>query len=78
MRINGFNEANTQTGGMNRSMATDSISKNIQNQIANAQKELQELSSNKEMGIEEKMNMRQEILQQITDLNIQLRMHQIK
>lgn len=78
MRINGFNEANTQTGGMNRSMATDSISKNIQNQIANAQKELQELSSNKEMGIEEKMNMRQEILQQITDLNIQLRMHQIE
>lgn len=78
MRINGFNEANTQTGGMNRSMATDSISKNIQNQIANAQKELQELSSNKEMGIEEKMNMRQEILQQITDLNNQLRMHQIE
>lgn len=78
MRINGFNEANTQTGGMNRSMATDSISKNIQNQIANAQKELQELSSNKEMGIEEKMKMRQEILQQITDLNNQLRMHQIE
>lgn len=34
--------------------ATDSVSKNIQNQIANAQKQLQELSANKDMSIEEK------------------------
>ena len=75
MRINGLNGVNTQTGGMNMMQTNDSVSKNIQNQIANAQKQLQELSSNKEMSIEEKMKKRQEIQQQITDLNNQLRQH---
>lgn len=36
MRINGLNGANTPVGGMNMTKATDSVSKNIQNQIANA------------------------------------------
>lgn len=67
-----------QNVGMNRQMGTDSVSKNIQNQIANAQKQLQEISANKEMSIEEKMNKRQEIQQQIADLNNQLRQHQIE
>lgn len=61
--------------GMNVKM--DSVSKNIQNQIANAQKKLQELSSNTEMGVEEKMKKRQEIQQEITSLQQQLRQHQI-
>lgn len=61
--------------GMNMKM--DSTSKNIQNQIANAQKKLQELSSNTEMGVEEKMKKRQEIQQEITSLQQQLRQHQI-
>ena len=78
MKINDLNGVNTLTGGMNRQMATDSMSKNIQNQIANAQKALQELSANKEMSIEEKMKKRQEIQQQINDLNNQLRQHQIE
>lgn len=78
MRIDGINGTNMQNVGMNRQMGTDSVSKNIQNQIANAQKQLQELSSNKEMSIEEKMNKRQEIQQQIADLNNQLRQHQIE
>lgn len=78
MRIDGINGSNMQNVGMNRQMGMDSVSKNIQHQIANAQKQLQELSSNKEMSIEEKMNRRQEIQQQITDLNNQLRMHQIE
>ena len=55
MRINGLNGVNTQAGGMNMMQTNDSVSKNIQKQIANAQKALQELSSNKEMSIEEKM-----------------------
>ena len=76
MRINGLNGANTPAGGMSICAATDSVSKNIQNQIANAQKQLQELSANKDMSIEEKMKRRQEIQQQITDLNNQLRQHQ--
>jgi len=78
MKINDLNGVNTLTGGMNRQMATDYMSKNIQNQIANAQKQLQELSANKDMSIEEKMKKRQEIQQQITDLNNQLRQHQIE
>lgn len=78
MRIDGINGSNMQNVGMNRQIGTDSVSKNIQNQIANAQKQLQELSSNKEMSMEEKMNKRQEIQQQITDLNNQLRQHQIE
>ena len=79
MRINGLNGVNnTQAGGMNMMQANDSVSKNIQNQIANAQKQLQEISSNKEMSLEEKMKKRQEIQQQITDLNNQLRQHQIE
>ena len=78
MRIDGINGNNMQNIGMNRQMGNDSVSKNIQNQIANAQKQLQELSSNKEMSMEEKMNKRQEIQQQIADLNNQLRQHQIE
>ena len=78
MKINGLNGVNTQAGGMNMMQTTDSVSKNIQNQIANAQKQLQEISSNKEMSLEEKMKKRQEIQQQITDLNNQLRQHQIE
>ena len=78
MRINGISETNMQMNGMNRQTATDSVSKNIQNQIANAQKQLQEISSNKDMSMEEKMKKRQEIQQQIIDLNNQLRQHQIE
>lgn len=76
MAINGINGTNAQVGAMKMTHATDSVSKNIQNQIANAQKQLQELSSNKDMSLEEKMKKRQEIQQQITDLNNQLRQHQ--
>ena len=78
MRIDGINGMNMQNVAMNRQMGTDSVSKNIQNQIANAQKQLQQLSSNKEMSMEEKMKKRQEIQQQIVDLNNQLRQHQIE
>ena len=78
MKINGISEGNTHLSVMNRQTATDSVSKNIQNQIANAQKQLQEISSDKDMSIEEKMKKRQEIQQQITDLNNQLRQHQIE
>ena len=76
MKINGINGANTQMGQMGMNQVTDSYSRNIQNQIANAQKQLQELSSNEEMTLEEKMKKRQEIQQQISDLNMQLRQHQ--
>jgi hypothetical protein len=78
MTINGISGANTQAAQIGMNQAMDSYSKNIQNQIANAQKQLQELSSNEEMTLEEKMKKRQELQQQISDLNMQLRQHQIE
>lgn len=78
MTINGINGANTQVGKMGMNQTTDSYSRNIQNQISNAQKQLQELSSNGDMTLEEKMKKRQEIQQQISDLNMQLRQHQME
>ena len=81
MRIsmNGTNaQAGIQAGKINKPMEMDSFSKSIQNQISNAQKQLQELSENKDMSMEEKMKRRQEIQQQITDLNNQLRQHQME
>lgn len=78
MRINSINGTNTQTGTIGMAQANDSVSKNIQNQIANAQKKLQELSSNEELSIEDKMKKRQEIQQEINNLNQQLRQHQIE
>lgn len=78
MTINSINGANTGLGQMSMNQATDSYSKSIQNQIANAQKQLQELSSNENLSLEEKMKRRQEIQQQISDLNMQLRQHQLE
>lgn len=78
MKINGFNGTNTQTGAMGMAQANDSVSKNIQNQIANAQQKLQDLSSNEELSLEDKMKKRQVIQQEITNLNQQLRQHQIE
>ena len=78
MTINGINGANTQIGQIGMNQSTDSYSRNIQNQISNAQKQLQELSSNEDMTLEEKMKKRQEIQQQISDLNVQLRQHQME
>ncbi len=46
MTINGIRGANTQAAQMGMNQAMDSYSKNIQNQFANAQKQLQELSYN--------------------------------
>lgn len=78
MKINGISGANTKIRQMGMNQATDSYSRNIQNQIGNAQKQLQELSSNEKMTLEEKMKKRQEIQQQISDLNMQLRQHQVE
>ena len=82
MKING--EVNTYgniDSSKNRSnylQENDSVSKNLRNQIANAQKRLQELGKNEEMPLEEKMKKRQEIQKEIANLNNQLRQHQIE
>lgn len=78
MKIGGIAGANNsvQGGGMNPQM--DSVSRNLKNQIANAQKELRDLSSNEDMTAEEKMKKKQEIQQEIANLNQQLRQHQME
>lgn len=58
--------------------AKDSVSKNIEKQIANAQQRLQGLSTNEELSVEEKMKKRQEIQKQISELNNRLRQHQVE
>ena len=78
MRINGLNGTDMQPGTMGMTQANDPISKNIQNQIASAQQKLQDLSSNEEMTLEDKMKKRQEIQREIASLNQQLRKHQIE
>lgn len=80
MTVNGISGVNNnmQTGGSGRITQMDSVSRNIQNQITNAQKKLQELSSNEELSIEDKMKKRQEIQQEINNLNQQLRQHQME
>lgn len=78
MKINSINGAGTQIGQMGMNQETDSYIRNIQDQITNAQKQLQELSSNEDMTLEEKMKRRQEIQQQISDLNVQLRQHRME
>ena len=78
MRIDGLNGSGMQAGTMGMAQANDPVSKNIQDQIAKAQQKLRDLSSNEEMSLEDKMKKRQEIQQEITDLNQQLRQHQIE
>ena len=78
MTISGINGGNLQAGQSGSAQAMDSYSRNIQKQIMNAQKQLQELSSNEKMSSEEKMKKRQELQQQINDLNMQLKQHQME
>lgn len=76
---NGNGTANrVQSVRANMNMQADSVSKSIQDQIVNAQKQLQELGADKDMTAEEKMKRRQEIQQEINNLNQQLRQHQIE
>ena len=65
MQINGIQGQNAGAGQAKAAQAADSVSKNIRNQITALQNQMQELSANKEMGVEEKMKKRQELKQQI-------------
>lgn len=75
---NSTSAANSTTFQIQLDSNNGSYSKNLHNQIENAQKSLQELSDNKEMSVDEKMKKRQEIQKQITELQQNLRQHQIE
>lgn len=78
MRISGVSGQMTQMGQTGGIQASDQESKNLQRQITEKQKQLQELSTNQELSVEEKMKKRQDIQKEITELNNQLRQHQIE
>ena len=69
MTINSGNrDANqTQTLHYNMNTQNDPLSKNIQEQIANAQKQMQEISADTELTPEQKMKKRQELQQPSED-----------
>ncbi len=75
--VNGAGASGMQAGAMGRGQAEDAVSKRLMQQIENAQKKLQEISGNSEISVEEKMKKRQEIQKEISELNSQLRQHQM-
>lgn len=77
MRISGISQGVAQDK-TTMLQTQDAESRRIQKEISNVQKKLQELSSNDEMDAEEKMKKRQELQKQITELNNELRQHQIE
>lgn len=73
------------TGGVSGLMPTglpgqgdDAQSKSIRKQIEQKQQELSELSGKEDVSSEEKMKKRQELVKEISDLNMQLRQHQME
>lgn len=77
MRIQGTGTGIGLEGGIGIMQGSDARTKELQNQIAKAKERLQELSAEDQMSAEEKMKKRQEIQKEITELNNQLRQHQI-
>lgn len=81
MNINGIGGAgasqNTTGITAGKSGQMDPESKNLQQQIEKLQNELKEVSANQDIPADTKMKKRQEIQKQISDLQIQLRQHQI-
>lgn len=78
MQINGINGTGAQSGMMGIGQETDAYSRQLQKQISEAQKKLQDISTDENLSSEEKMKKRQEIQQEINNLNVQLRQHQIE
>ena len=79
MQVGGVTRTdNMPPGYISGNIKMDSASRSIKKQIENAQKQLQELSANEDMPLEEKMKKRQEIQQEITSLNQQIIQHQIE
>lgn len=78
MRVNGVDRINDGVKKADNSWLTDSKSKEFQNQIANEQNRLKDLAADNKLGEEEKEKKRKEIQQKITELNNQLRQHQME
>ena len=80
MNINGIGGAGMQpnNAGMGAVGQMDPVSKDLQKQIEKLKNDLKEISANQEMPTDAKMKKRQEIQKQISELEVQLRQHQIE
>ena len=77
MGISGISAIGSASGGqMMSAQSVDTVSKSIQDEISEVQRQKQSLSSNKDMPVEEKTKKRQELQQEISSLNAKLRQHQ--
>lgn len=77
--VNGGTSGNVGGTHAKQAMPTeDSLTRSLKKQIARLQENLQKLSENSDLSMEEKMKRRQELMKQIADLNNQLRMHELE
>ena len=79
MTVNNTNITNNIAANtVSKPSVTDSESRNLQQQITNAQQRLSKLSSDSEISPEEKSKKRQEIQKQIAELNRKLRQRRLE
>jgi len=77
MRINGIKAMESISGRQTmKVLPVDMISKSLQNEITDVQRQKQELSSKEDISVEEKMKKRKELQQEIASLNMELRQRQ--
>lgn len=72
--MKGIDNLSSRPTGVTRQV--DSVSKNIQKEISETQRQRQELSSKEDMPVAEKVKKRQELQQKISSLNRELRQRQ--
>lgn len=78
MQINSVNTAGSENGVSGGAGGMDAYSKGIMKEIENIRQQMQELSQNDSMSMEEKMKKKQQMQQRINELNNELRKHQIE
>lgn len=79
MTVGGINgRQSVQAGQLGVGNQNDPVAKGIQEQIQKKEQELKELSANREMSGEQKQKKMQQLRQEISDLTMQLRQHQIE
>lgn len=77
MGVSGISAIGGTSGGQMTSVqSVDTVSKGIQDDISEVQRQKQELSSRRDIPVEEKVKKRQELQQEISSLNAKLRQHQ--
>lgn len=76
MQITGIQSQGNNNMGVNKQQSEDSVIKNAQSQIEELRKQLQQLAENKDMDPKAKTEKKQQLQQQIADLNAQIRQRQ--